>query len=93
MINKKQQETIKSILAPFEPEYIGIFGSYARGDEREDSDLDILVQFGKRLTLFDLVGLEQDLTEALDIKVDLVTAKSLSPLIRPFVEEDLQKIA
>lgn len=87
------QDKIKEILSPFEPEYIGIFGSYARGEEHEESDLDILVKFGKRLNLFDLIGLEQDLSEMLGIKVDLVTENALSPLIKEFVEEDLKKIA
>lgn len=93
MVNKEIQDKIKEILAPFEPEYIGIFGSYARGEEHEESDLDILVKFGKRLNLFDLIGLEQDLSETLGIKVDLVTENALSPLIKEFVEEDLKKIA
>jgi len=87
------QDKIKEVLSPFEPEYIGIFGSYARGEEHEESDLDILVKFGKRLNLFDLIGLEQDLSEMLGIKVDLVTENALSPLIKEFVEEDLKKIA
>lgn len=93
MIGKAQQDTIKEILSPFEPEYIGIFGSYARGEQQPGSDLDILVRFGKRLNLLDLVGLEQDLSERLGIKVDLVTENALSPMIRPFIERDLKKIA
>ncbi len=93
MVSKEIQDIIKEILSPFEPEYIGIFGSYARGEEHDESDLDILVKFGKRLNLFDLIGLEQDLSETLGIKVDLVTENALSPLIKEFVEEDLKKIA
>lgn len=93
MLNDAQQQTIKNILAPFEPTEIGIFGSYARGEQGEDSDLDLLVTFGRRLTLLDLIGLEMDLTEALGIKVDLVTRNALSPLILPFVEKDLKMIA
>ena len=93
MLSKDIQEKIIEILAPFEPEYIGIFGSYARGEEHDESDLDILVRFGKRLNLFDLIGLEQDLSETLEIKVDLVTENALSPLIKEFVEEDLKQIA
>ncbi|MBK7870931.1 MAG: nucleotidyltransferase family protein [Saprospiraceae bacterium] len=93
MLTPAQEEIIKNILAPFEPEEIGVFGSYARGDQHSDSDLDILVTFGKRLTLLDLVGLEIELSERLGIKVDLVTRKALSPLILPFVEKDLKMIA
>lgn len=93
MLTNYQQQTIKTILAPFEPTEIGVFSSYARGEEHEDSDLDLLVTFGKRLTLLDLVGLEMELTEQLGIKVDLVTRNALSPLILPFVEKDLKMIA
>ena len=93
MITKKQQSTIKRVLSPFLPEYIGVFGSFARGEQGPDSDLDLLVKFGKRLSLLDLVGLELDLTDELGIKVDLVTVGGLSPLIREYVEKDLKKIA
>ena len=93
MITTTQQNMILKILSSFEPKGVGIFGSYARGENNEQSDLDILVEFGKRMTLLDLVALEQELSEALDLKVDLVTKNSLSPLIREFVEKDLKIIA
>lgn len=93
MLTVEQEKIIKKILMPFEPEFIGIFGSYARGEQNATSDLDLLVRFGKRLTLFDLVGLEQALTESLEVKVDLVTENALSPFIREYVEKDLKKIA
>jgi hypothetical protein len=60
----------------------GVFGSYARGEETKDSDIDILIEFRGRKSLFDLVGLEQDMEEELKNKVDLVTYTSLSPYIR-----------
>ena len=93
MINTHQTEQIKQILSKFEPEFIGIFGSYARGDNNEESDLDILVRFGKRINLLDLIGLELELTETLGLKIDLVTEKALSPLIKESIEQDLKKIA
>lgn len=93
MISSNQQIIIKKILAPFEPVEIGIFGSYARNENNDSSDLDILVQFGKRLNLFDLVDLENKLSEELGIKVDLVTRNALSPFIKEFIERDLRKIA
>ncbi len=92
MINNNQIGLIKQILEPFDPTEIGIFGSYARGQNKENSDLDILVSFGKKISLFDLIGLEQELSEKLFIKVDLVTRKSLSILIEKHVERDLEKI-
>lgn len=93
MISIDQQNIIVQILAPFKPTEIGIFGSFARDENNDSSDLDILVQFGKRLNLFDLIDLENKLSEALGIKVDLVTRNALSPFIKPFIEKDLRKIA
>ena len=89
MISQQQKDIIQQILAPFEPERIGIFGSVARGDAGPNSDLDILVRFTKRYSLFDLVDMNDLLEEALQCKIDLVTENSLHPAIKPYVEKDL----
>ncbi len=64
--------------------YIGIFGSFANGKNSHDSDVDILVRFSEneKITLFDLVDIEDELQSIFGRKVDLVTANSLSPYIR-----------
>lgn len=92
MISLKQKEIIINTLMPFQPKRLGVFGSYARGENTERSDLDLLVKFGVRISLLDLVGLEQELTESLGIRVDLVTEGALSPYIKPYVERDYQSI-
>jgi uncharacterized protein len=58
---------------------IGVFGSYVRGEQRPDSDLDILIELQDppRLDLFDLVNLEYELSDLLDVKVDLAIKKNL----------------
>ena len=56
---------------------IRVFGSVARGDNREESDVDLLVDFDKGRTLFDLIGLRLDLKELLGAEVDIVTPGSL----------------
>jgi predicted nucleotidyltransferase len=61
---------------------IGVFGSYARGEEKRDSDIDILVEFDRPISLFDFSRLKIFLSEQLGIPVDLVTAGALKPLIR-----------
>lgn len=59
-----------------------IFGSYVRGDNTSRSDIDILVDFPKGKSLFDFVGLQLDLEDALHKKVDLVTYKGLKARIK-----------
>ncbi|MDB2252997.1 nucleotidyltransferase family protein [Halorubrum ezzemoulense] len=68
---------------------LGIFGSYARGEQESDSDLDLLVAFDKPVTLFDLVRLENELAEELGIEVNLVTKDSLKPRIETRVRDEL----
>ncbi|MCK5056002.1 MAG: nucleotidyltransferase family protein [Candidatus Aminicenantes bacterium] len=60
---------------------IGIFGSYVRGDQKEKSDLDILVNFEETIGLFRFVALERYLSRLLGVKVDLVMKSALKPRI------------
>lgn len=60
---------------------LGLFGSYLRGTQRPDSDLDILVTFSVTPSLFRLVELENHLSDLLGVKVDLVMRDSLKPRI------------
>ncbi len=56
---------------------LAVFGSYVRNEQRSDSDLDVLVEFDRTPTLFDLVHLADELSERLGVKVDLVPKQSL----------------
>lgn len=60
---------------------IGVFGSYVRGEQDEKSDVDILVEFGKRVGFFKFLELEEYLQDLLKLKVDLVSKKALKPRI------------
>ncbi len=66
-----------------------LFGSYARGEAHATSDVDILVQLPEDRSLLDLVGLELQIQDVLQRKVDLLTYNSLHPLVKPFIEKDL----
>ena len=92
MITAEQQKVILNTLSAYQPTQVGVFGSYARGENRIDSDLDLLVEFGVRINLLDLIGLEQDLSEILGVKVDLVTVGGLSPYVKPYIEKDLRSL-
>lgn len=61
---------------------VRVFGSAARGTDREGSDLDLLVDVDERATLFTLTGLEQALRELLGITVDVRTANEISRYVR-----------
>lgn len=60
---------------------IGIFGSYVRGEQTEESDLDILIEFEKPVGFVKFLRLENKLSELLGIKVEIVTKKALKPFI------------
>jgi len=71
---------------------IGIFGSMARGESTEQSDIDLLVKFAKRKSLLALVRLERELSVALGRKVELLTEAAISPYLRERVLCELQVI-
>jgi predicted nucleotidyltransferase len=71
---------------------IGVFGSVARGEAGEHSDIDLLVRFSKRISLLSMVALERQLSSALGRKVDLLTEAAISPYLRERVKRDLQVI-
>lgn len=78
----------KEVKRKFGVRKIGIFGSYARGEEKETSDVDVLVEF-EEPTFRNFMGLVFFLEELFDREVDLVTVKGLSPYIRPYVEREV----
>ena len=69
-----------------------LFGSYVRGDYREDSDVDILVELPKGNSLLDLVRLEKKLEKSLGKKVDLLTYNSVHPLLKDRISKDQLQI-
>jgi len=68
----------KAILAErFKVKEIGIFGSYVRGEQKEKSDVDILVSFYEPISLLKLVSLENFLTDLTGVKVDIVPKEDI----------------
>jgi predicted nucleotidyltransferase len=92
MIVQEITKKIEPVLRKHDVSFAGLFGSRARGEERIGSDVDLLVKFSKQKGLLELVGLERDLSEALDMKVDVVTEGALSPLLKPEVFKNLQPL-
>ena len=86
------EQTLVAILKKHEVSRIGIFGSRARGDAHTDSDLDVLVDFRKAKSLLKLVSIERELSEALGIKVDLLTEGAISPHLIDRIKAELKVI-
>lgn len=95
-MNKADLASIKQLIVPILKESdvlsASLFGSFARGENKDESDIDLLVTLPQDKTLFDLIDLKAKLEETLSIKVDLTTPRSLSPKIKPFIQKDLVPI-
>ncbi len=79
------------ILKKNDVEFAGIFGSYARGEAKSESDLDLLVKLKDeaKMSLLDVIGIENELSDLLGIKVQLVTVDAVHPYIKDSVAKDL----
>lgn len=78
----RNREEILRIAAQHGARNVRVFGSVARGDDRADSDVDLLVEMEDNRSLLDLVGLEQDLEDLLRRDVDVLTDASIHPDLR-----------
>jgi predicted nucleotidyltransferase len=76
---RQRREVIERLAAQYGARDVRIFGSVARGQQREASDLDVLVKFDRGRSLFDLIGLKQDLEELLGCPVDVISEGGLHP--------------
>ena len=72
---------------------IGVFGSYVRNEQKNSSDLDVLVEYEQTPGLFSFLRLEDELSKLLGIKVDLVMKSSLKPHIGKIILEEVHYIA
>ena len=90
MKTNKEIEKIKKKIVPILKKNnvvrAGIFGSYATGEQKKNSDVDILIEIkARKFSLFDLVRLEMELEQRLGIKVDLLTYKSVNPNLKKYI--------
>jgi uncharacterized protein len=83
-------EEIQKILSQYKPiiqekykvSELGIFGSYVRSEQNEESDVDLLIDYEEAPSLLQLIDLENYLSDHLGIKVDVVTKRGLKPRIK-----------
>lgn len=93
MSRQELQNIILRHLKNYNPEFVGLFGSYARKEHNRKSDIDILVRFHGSFSLLQLLRIENELSDKLGIKVDLVTEGSIkNNRIKENIQKDLQII-
>lgn len=86
------REKIVPVLQKSDVQYAGVFGSVARGDDRPDSDVDILVKFSGPATFAAYLRLDDGLRQSLGRDVDLVTEGAVNKFLRPYIERDLKLV-
>lgn len=92
-MNPEIKNIIINTLSAYDPEMIGVFGSYARNENTVESDIDILVRFKSTLSLLQLVHVENLISQKLGIKVDLVTEGAVkNRILKESIQKDLQII-
>lgn len=97
MRNKKEIVSIiknlkKEIEQKYKVEIVGIFGSFARGEQKETSDVDILVRFHENATLFDFMGLSIFLQEKLGVDVDIVPQDTVREELRETIMREVVNV-
>ena len=71
---------------------IGVFGSTAREEDNQESDIDLIVQFSKKKSLLAHIRLERELTELMGREVDLLTEPAISPYLRDRIMNDVKVV-
>ncbi len=90
MTLEELRQTTAPVFDKYRIKYAGLFGSYARGEENTDSDVDIMIDYNRPFSLLDLIGLENDLKDLLHKKVDVVTENGASKYMKPNMLRDLK---
>jgi predicted nucleotidyltransferase len=84
-----RREQVKAVAARHHASRVRLFGSVARGEERPDSDIDLLVDFTEDSSLFDLMRMTRELQDVLGHPVDVVSAGGLKYRDRDILEESV----
>lgn len=78
---RAKREALIALADRHKAENVRVFGSVARGEENENSDVDILVHFRQGASLFDLMDLKEDAEALLGLQVDILSDRGLSPYL------------
>jgi len=94
MTTVTQNQQIINYFRPYQPEWVGVFGSWARSENKPESDLDILIKLFKPVSMLTFVRMQRELSEMLNVPVDLVSEGGLkNERLREYVFRDLKLLA
>ncbi|HZU91267.1 MAG TPA: nucleotidyltransferase family protein [Stellaceae bacterium] len=88
----RQRDILLAIAARHGASNLRLFGSVIRGEERPDSDIDLMVDLAEDRGVDDYLALIEELEHLLARRVDLVIGRSFSPYFRPFIEAEAQPL-
>lgn len=88
----RQRDAITDIAARHGASNLQLFGSVGRGEERADSDIDLLVDLADTAGFGDYLALAEELEALLGRRIDLIIRRSLSPHFRPFIEAEARAL-
>lgn len=91
-IREKIHKQLPLLRKKYHVRKIGIFGSFARGEQKKGSDLDILVEFETPIGFFDFIRLENLLSRVLRRKVDLVSRRAIKPAVKKEIIKEVQYV-
>ena len=86
------RETLSPIFRDYGIKQAAVFGSVSRGEDRLDSDIDLLIKLGKPMGLIGYVGLVRKIEKMLGRKVDLLTEGGINKFLEPYIRADLKTI-
>lgn len=89
---EQNRELIREVASHYRVANLRVFGSVLHGDDKEDSDIDIVVDVLPGTSLFDLTGLKAELEQALGVPIDIVTSTGLHRFIRDEVLAEAQPV-
>ena len=89
MLTDQQKNIIIETLKPYHPTRIGVFGSVARGEATDKSDIDILYSLKEEISLFQHIRILGKLQESMSSEIDLISENALNPMLKDTILNDI----
>ena len=91
-MKKELRSKLINILRSYGAIEIILFGSYARGDNRPDSDVDVIVEFNETKGLIKKAEIIRVIYEKLGVQIHLLSKDYINPLLKPYIEKDMKEL-